>query len=80
MNQNHVTVCAAWDLVAKVWVTTSSDVPGLVTEAESWQRLQAKLDIMVHELLATNGRVSAGAEISIDLIEEPPLAHHFSTA
>lgn len=75
MNQNHATVCAAWDQVTIVWVTTSSDVPGLVTEADSWQGHQAKLEIMVLELLETNRRVSAGAAISIDLVEEPPLAH-----
>ncbi len=74
MNHSHATVCAAWDQVANVWVTTSSDVPGLVTETDTWQGLQAKLDTMVPELLETNGRVSAGAAISIDLIEEPPLA------
>lgn len=72
MNQNHVTVCAAWDEVANVWVTTTSDVPGLVTEADSWQDLQAKLDILVPELLETNGRGSAGADLVIELIENHP--------
>lgn len=60
MNQNHVTVCAAWDRVSNVWATTSSDVPGLVTEAATWLSLQAKLDIFAPELLQVKSTPNAG--------------------
>ena len=40
---------------AKVWVATSDDVPGLVTEAETMEILSSKLEIMIPELLAENG-------------------------
>ena len=46
---------AEWDAEAAVWVATSNDVPGLVTEAETLEALAAKLRVMVPELLALNG-------------------------
>ena len=46
---------ADWDEEARVWVATSSDVPGLATEEESIEKLIQKLKIMIPELLAANG-------------------------
>ena len=46
---------AEWDNEAAVWVATSDDVPGLVTEAETMELLSAKLESLVPELLAENG-------------------------
>ena len=40
-------VRAEWDEEAKVWVATSDDVPGLVTEAETMEILSSKLEIMI---------------------------------
>jgi hypothetical protein len=48
-------VHAVWDEEAKVWVATSDDVPGLVTEADSWNELIPKLKVMIPELLDANG-------------------------
>jgi predicted RNase H-like HicB family nuclease len=48
-------VRAEWDEEAKVWVATSDDVPGLVTEAETMEALSSKLEVMIPELLAENG-------------------------
>ena len=48
-------VHAVWDDEAKVWVATSDDVPGLVTEAETTERLIEKLKVMIPELLEENG-------------------------
>ena len=39
---------------AGVWVATSDDVPGLVTEAESLDVLSDKLKVLVPELLDVN--------------------------
>ena len=47
---------AEWDDEAKVWVATSDDVPGLVTEAETIELLITKLRVLVPELLAANGQ------------------------
>ena len=48
-------VHAVWDDEAKVWVATSDDVPGLVTEAETTEQLIEKLKVMIPELLEENG-------------------------
>jgi hypothetical protein len=48
-------VHATWDDDAKVWVATSEDVPGLVTEAASLNVLVPKLKLMIPELLDANG-------------------------
>ena len=53
MNQEFV-VLAEWDPDAKVWVATSDDVPGLVTEAATMEALAQRLRVMVPELLALN--------------------------
>lgn len=48
-------VKADWDDEACVWVATSDDVPGLVTEAKTFEALLKKLRTMVPELLELNG-------------------------
>lgn len=48
-------VVARWDDEARVWVATSDDVPGLVTEAATQAELAAKLKVMIPELLEENG-------------------------
>ena len=53
--QKFYFVRAEWDDEAKVWVATSDDVPGLVTEAETMEMLSAKLETLIPELLAENG-------------------------
>ena len=57
-----ILVRAEWDPEAGVWVATSDDVPGLVTEAETPDELQRKLRVMIPELL----------ELNDDLIQEFP--------
>jgi predicted RNase H-like HicB family nuclease len=48
-------VHAEWDDVALVWVASSDDIPGLVTEAATTEELIAKLKVMIPELMAING-------------------------
>jgi Domain of unknown function (DUF1902) len=48
-------VHATWDDEAKVWVATSTDISGLVTEADSMDALVKKLQVMIPELLDANG-------------------------
>ena len=56
MNEIHVK--AIWDDEARVWVATSDDVPGLITEAETAELLQEKLQVMIPELLVENGIIT----------------------
>ena len=47
-------VNAFWDAESAVWVATSDDIPGLATEANSFDALQQKLRVIVPELLMLN--------------------------
>ena len=49
-----IVVSATWDEEAGVWVATSNDLPGLVTEAETLDALDEKLMVMVPELIELN--------------------------
>jgi len=55
MSLSKIEVNADWDAEAKVWVATSDDVPGLVSEAESLEDLQKKLTTLIRELLEAGG-------------------------
>ncbi|OGA31906.1 MAG: hypothetical protein A3G80_10890 [Betaproteobacteria bacterium RIFCSPLOWO2_12_FULL_62_13b] len=59
-------VRANWDEKAKVWVATSDDVRGLVTEANTMDALVKKLMVMVPELLDANGYVD-GDEVPFEV-------------
>jgi len=58
---------AEWDSEANVWVAMSSDVPGLVTEADTLELLSQKLERLVPELLDANGYAD-GPEIPFELL------------
>lgn len=60
-------VRAEWDEEASVWVATSDDVPGLVTEETTMEGLIRKLRTIVPELLEANG-VKIGEEVPFALI------------
>ena len=62
-NTDLFTVSALWDDEAGVWVAESVDVPGLVTKAPTFERLVAKLKIMIPELLELNGGPRTREEI-----------------
>lgn len=55
MQSKQITVHAEWDGEANVWVATSEDVPGLITEASSVEILTEKLAVLIPELLEANG-------------------------
>ena len=61
-------VNAEWDADASVWVASSDDVPGLVTESDTLEALQSKVQIMVPELLEANGCLPANKIIQIELL------------
>lgn len=65
-----IQVRAFWDAEASVWVAESADVPGLATEAPGLDSLKAKLDAMIPELLAANGRLPAETSLRVELLAE----------
>jgi predicted RNase H-like HicB family nuclease len=70
MGSKQITVNAEWDPEGKVWVATSDDVPGLVTEAETVEALAEKLSTMIPELLEANGTLTDTSigDVPINLI------------
>lgn len=51
---SYYEVKAQWDAEAKVWVASSDDIPGLNTEADTFEALVEKVLAIVPELIALN--------------------------
>jgi predicted RNase H-like HicB family nuclease len=64
---SRFTVYAKWDSEAGVWTAYSDDIPGLVTEASSWDELKDRLRTAAAELILLNNvKVdSEGGELQI---------------
>ena len=60
-------VRAEWDEEANVWVATSDDVPGLVTEEATMESLIEKLKVIIPELLEANG-VQIDQEVPFEIM------------
>jgi hypothetical protein len=60
-------VKAAFDREAGVWYVSDSDVPGLATEASSFDLLCEKVIVMAPELLELNGGPDE-REVAIEII------------
>lgn len=58
MAQMIYKVEAFWDVETAVWVATSEDIPGLVTEAETIEALMQKLRSIVPEMILLNRLVT----------------------
>ncbi|WP_414552537.1 DUF1902 domain-containing protein [Anabaena sp. CCY 0017] len=63
-----IKVQAFWDAEASVWVADASNLPGLVTEAETIEQLTKKLEMMIPELMELNQANSFGKKpVVLDL-------------
>jgi predicted RNase H-like HicB family nuclease len=60
-----IVVHADWDPEAQVWVATTQDLRGLVTEADSIEALRAKLPGMILDLLEESQISDRPASIEI---------------
>ena len=49
-----IEIKAFWDEEAAVWVAESNDVPGLITEAATMERLIERLQTLIPELMELN--------------------------
>lgn len=71
MKHSTIIVRADWDDEAKVWVATSSDLEGLVTEAPTLEALNAKVLTMVVELLQlSNDEPSDLPELPVQIMAQ----------
>lgn len=68
METKTYTVTCRWDDEAHVWYVADSDVPGLVTEAETVEAMDAKLRRMIPELLELNEGAGAPRAVPFELI------------
>jgi predicted RNase H-like HicB family nuclease len=57
-----------WDPQALVWVASSDDVPGLATEADTFDALNDKLTSLVPELLAENDPESIKEGVVLEVL------------
>ena len=62
---NSFRVTAQWDGEAGVWVATSDDIIGLVTEAQTLDALYRRVLDVAPELLQENG-IAAPDHLSVD--------------
>lgn len=62
-------VTAQWDEEAGVWVATSEDIPGLVTEAANIDDLIKRVQALVPELLDENAHLISHQDDVSDLLE-----------
>ncbi len=60
-----IVIHADWDPEAAVWVATTNDLKGLVTEADTIEALRAKLPGMILDLLEEHGVSDLPASIEI---------------
>ena len=59
-----------WDSEAKVWTATSEDVPGLVLESPSFDRLVSRVKVAIPELLELNGNAQREYRVTIQAQRE----------
>jgi len=74
----RLVIRAEWDEEAKVWVATSEDVPGLVTEAATVEQLIERAKAVIPELLEANGIAwdsSTPIHIMADRVEKFEATH-----
>lgn len=61
-------VTARWDDEAEVWVATSDDIPGLVTEAPNLDLLRERILAVVPELLEDNAHLLSDDQLSNSVV------------
>jgi predicted RNase H-like HicB family nuclease len=68
MRRLAIYVRATWDDDAEVWVATSEDIPGLVTEAANEQELMDKLQMIIPDLVAASDEQFDDIQSEIPLV------------
>ena len=63
-------VNALWDADADVWVATSDNIPGLVTESKTFEALLKKLRTLVPELLELNNAMPRSGRAPYRVVAE----------
>jgi predicted RNase H-like HicB family nuclease len=61
-------VKASFDAEAEVWFVDHTDIPGLATEAATFEALCQKIEIIAAELLEANGLETGAVDVAIEII------------
>lgn len=69
MSMRKYLVVAQWDEEAGVWVATSDDIPGLVSEAKTIDDLVKRVVAVAPELLEDNAHLMNKKDEMSDLLE-----------
>lgn len=69
MADRKFVVTAQWDDEARVWVATSEDIPGLVTEAATLDELRDRVLAVASELIEENAHLISMNDADSDLIQ-----------
>jgi Domain of unknown function (DUF1902) len=67
---NSIIVKAEWDTEAQVWTATSDDVPGLVAESASLEKLRPKVMLMIEELIQLNNLSFGAGDIPVHFVAQ----------
>lgn len=70
MAETRYEVQARWDTEAGVWIATSSDVPGLCCESETFEALAEAVLALVPDLLVANGVAPQSDEVAVTIKAE----------
>ena len=65
---------ARWDGEASVWIATSSDVPGLIVEADTWPGMIEEVRLVLPELMVVRGLESKDISLTFKAEEHLDLA------
>jgi len=69
-----ISIQARWDGEASVWIATSTDVPGLVVEADSWPKMIEEVRLVLPELLELKGEGNQNLSLTLKAEEHLGLA------
>jgi hypothetical protein len=71
---HDINIQARWDGEASVWIATSSDVPGLVVEADTWPRMIEEVRLVLPELMELSGQGHQNLSLTFKAEEHLDLA------
>ncbi|MFL4984018.1 MAG: DUF1902 domain-containing protein [Xanthobacteraceae bacterium] len=69
-----IAIDARWDGEAHVWIATSTDVPGLVIEADTWSAMVEEVKLVLPELLELSGKTNDNIALTFKAEEHLNLA------
>jgi len=72
--RREINIQARWDGDASVWIATSSDVPGLIVEADTWPIMIEEVKLVLPELMELSGQANETLSLTFKAEEHLNLA------